>query len=309
MDDTRKKSELRKRLQKELNQTEIPSKYVPHYPMNAERQYKNLVEQYGAGAKKWMRDQINQMEDTANFYTGDENDFAAAKTEKQKRKLRRRRRFEHLGAWVDEMDVFFAAALATVASEKSETDSRIRASQIYDSIAKHNQSEWERAVKDTIGEAVPPESYYGELLMPTRETWVDDNASWLSGIPAELISDVKESAYEAYVDGCSTEEITDRVKERFTSTQNRQKALVINRVSNINTEITKQKHLDAGIHNYIWWTRMDEKVRPSHARLHGKRFSWADPPETDGGRRCHPGEDYGCRCTAIPCFDLKTIEL
>tara|TARA_B100001248_G_scaffold201654_1_gene155893 strand:- start:346 stop:621 length:276 start_codon:yes stop_codon:yes gene_type:complete len=46
---------------------------------------------------------------------------------------------------------------------------------------------------------------------------------------------------------------------------------------------------------YIWRTSGDDKVRTSHAMREGKVFSWDNPPE--GG---HPGEDYGCRCTAEP---------
>ncbi|MEM7191585.1 MAG: phage minor head protein, partial [Pseudomonadota bacterium] len=46
--------------------------------------------------------------------------------------------------------------------------------------------------------------------------------------------------------------------------------------------------------HYIWRTRGDAKVRPSHAENDGKIFAWDNPPPTG-----HPGEDYGCRCTAI----------
>lgn len=44
---------------------------------------------------------------------------------------------------------------------------------------------------------------------------------------------------------------------------------------------------------YIWRTRGDANVRPSHAANNGKVFSWDSPPATG-----HPGEDYGCRCIA-----------
>lgn len=46
---------------------------------------------------------------------------------------------------------------------------------------------------------------------------------------------------------------------------------------------------------YIWRTQGDGKVRSSHAANNGRIFSWDDPPATG-----HPGEDYGCRCTAEP---------
>lgn len=47
--------------------------------------------------------------------------------------------------------------------------------------------------------------------------------------------------------------------------------------------------------HYIWRTRDDEKVRPSHAANDGQIFAWDEPPATG-----NPGEDFGCRCTAEP---------
>lgn len=47
--------------------------------------------------------------------------------------------------------------------------------------------------------------------------------------------------------------------------------------------------------HYIWRTREDDKVRPSHAANNGKIFAWDNPPETG-----HPGDGFGCRCRAEP---------
>ena len=59
---------------------------------------------------------------------------------------------------------------------------------------------------------------------------------------------------------------------------------------------------------YVWRTREDEKVRPSHAANDGKIFAWDNPPPTG-----NPGDDFGCRCTAEPFYpeaaEHITIEL
>jgi hypothetical protein len=47
---------------------------------------------------------------------------------------------------------------------------------------------------------------------------------------------------------------------------------------------------------YIWRTKKDGHVRPEHAALDGKVFSWDNPPPTG-----NPGEAYGCRCWAEAC--------
>jgi SPP1 gp7 family putative phage head morphogenesis protein len=38
---------------------------------------------------------------------------------------------------------------------------------------------------------------------------------------------------------------------------------------------------------YVWRTRDDKKVRPSHAANDGRIFAWDDPPPTG-----NPGDDF-----------------
>lgn len=60
---------------------------------------------------------------------------------------------------------------------------------------------------------------------------------------------------------------------------------------------------EAGQHitpRYVWLTAGDERVRASHAANDGKVFFWSDPPPTG-----NPGEEYGCRCVAVPYADVR----
>ena len=52
---------------------------------------------------------------------------------------------------------------------------------------------------------------------------------------------------------------------------------------------------------YVWRTRRDERVRRSHRMNDGRVFSWTDAPATG-----HPGEDYNCRCEAVPYIPGET---
>jgi SPP1 gp7 family putative phage head morphogenesis protein len=88
--------------------------------------------------------------------------------------------------------------------------------------------------------------------------------------------------------------------------------------SKLNADLTKQQQADAGVEEYVWDSSGDSRVRPCHAALNGKTFNWNDPPEmwyetkkgrVNTGRRCHPGEDYQCRCVALPKFNLETLNL
>lgn len=72
------------------------------------------------------------------------------------------------------------------------------------------------------------------------------------------------------------------------------------------------RYTDAGIVEYRWRCVTGSKlhpVRPSHKALDGKIFRFDDPPITtppsEAPRRNNPGEDYGCRCTAVPVVRRK----
>lgn len=52
---------------------------------------------------------------------------------------------------------------------------------------------------------------------------------------------------------------------------------------------------------YVWRTQHDERVRTSHRVNDGRIFSWSDPPPSG-----HPGEDYICRCEAVPYISGET---
>ncbi len=75
---------------------------------------------------------------------------------------------------------------------------------------------------------------------------------------------------------------------------------VRNRVLLYASRENRRRQQDAGVKRYLWVTMGDSRVRPGHARLNGTIQRWAKPPDVGGGKRCHPGEDFGCRCQAIP---------
>ncbi len=52
---------------------------------------------------------------------------------------------------------------------------------------------------------------------------------------------------------------------------------------------------------YVWRTQRDAKVRGAHRIQDGRIFSWSNPPPTG-----HPGQDFNCRCQAIPYIEGQT---
>lgn len=78
---------------------------------------------------------------------------------------------------------------------------------------------------------------------------------------------------------------------------------------------SKQKQLqyqDVGIETYRWKAiggkRGDGRTRDEHRQAHGKIFFWdqsknKNPVRNGDGQPVHPGQDFGCRCQAVPIVD------
>lgn len=93
------------------------------------------------------------------------------------------------------------------------------------------------------------------------------------------------------------------IQSEWGVTSNKAKFLARQETGLFLAKLRRERFLEAGIQRYRWSTSRDERVRDRHAHLHGKVFTFGDPPVTDDiGNRNEPGEDYNCRCVAIPLY-------
>ena len=133
--------------------------------------------------------------------------------------------------------------------------------------------------------------------------WISENVDLIKTVPSQSLGKIKELVYRQYMDGGSTTNIVKELQRQYGMDKRHANLIARDQIGKLNTKITESQQRDAGVKRYKWSDSRDEKVRKSHRRLNGHIFSWDNPPETDGGRRCHPGEDYQCRCCAIPVFE------
>ncbi len=79
----------------------------------------------------------------------------------------------------------------------------------------------------------------------------------------------------------------------------------------IHGNVLPHLHSQAGYNGYIWKTKQDKRVRPTHAKMHNKRISYSHAHSAKHGfdqgllsviygRLVHPGEEPNCRCSSIP---------
>lgn len=171
--------------------------------------------------------------------------------------------------------------------------------------------EWKRAIRATLGIDILDDYYLGEFYREALTRWVDQNVNLIKTIPKSTLGDMQNIVLDGFRNGRSTKSIIQEIQDVYGQTKRHARLIARDQIGKLNGELTKKQQEDAGVEEYEWSDSGDGRVRDSHKHLNKKRFRWSDPPIVDAktGRRCHPGQDYQCRCVALPVFDIETIDL
>lgn len=163
-----------------------------------------------------------------------------------------------------------------------------------------NRQEVARQMRSVVGVDI----FYNEpKLIETLEEFTRANVAAIRSIPANALGQMEQIISNGFRGGRRASELAKEIRDRFDVSQSKAQFLARDQIGSLNAQLTKQRQEAIGIDEYIWRTSKDENVRAAHARLEGRKFSWDNPP-TVGQRRVHPGEDYGCRCTAEPIIEV-----
>ncbi len=171
--------------------------------------------------------------------------------------------------------------------------------------------EWKRQVHDTLGLNLLEDYYKKEFYREMLEKWVAENVSLIKTIPQECLERMREIVLDGYRSGISTPAIVKKIQKEYSISKSHARLIARDQIGKLNCDITRKQQQDAGVEEYEWSDSDDERVRKRHKKLSGKRYRWDDPPVVDEkrGRRCHPGQDYQCRCVALPVFGFDTLNL
>lgn len=143
-----------------------------------------------------------------------------------------------------------------------------------------------------------------------REPWLDsflknkikDNVGFIKNIKDDYLSEIEKVVHEGIKDGQTAKQIREQLVERVKVAESRAQFIAVDQTGSVLGQMTAERHQQIGIDKFKWLTSHDERVRDSHKDLSDKTFSYDDPPIVNG-RVVLPGEDYRCRCVAIPVFD------
>lgn len=143
-------------------------------------------------------------------------------------------------------------------------------------------------------------SEYKENLDLSIQGWYDN-----------AILRLREKVQQNVAIGFRADKLAEDIKYEYGVTERKALFIAKQETSLFVSKYRENRYGEVGIVEYVWSTSHDERVRPAggkhgvtnnHRVLDGKRFRFSDPPivDTAKGRRANPGEDFGCRCVAIP---------
>jgi SPP1 gp7 family putative phage head morphogenesis protein len=132
--------------------------------------------------------------------------------------------------------------------------------------------------------------------------FVTENLDLIESWERETLERAKRALLHEIQAGTRIEQIKRILSGDFKLSRKKAALIASDQVLRLHGRLTEARQTEAGIEEYFWDSSQDGKVRPRHRELHGTRQRWDTPPIVDlrSGRRAHPGQDYRCRCVALP---------
>lgn len=168
-------------------------------------------------------------------------------------------------------------------------------------VYKFNAKQFINVAKSTGGAANPTvilliavganqgESWYQKLYVE----WHTMSADSFDKLFNNIIQDWSASVRQANFTGKNSEQVNEIAERRFAVYSSWAGNRATGIVGSWNSRLMRQRLYDAGVNSYYWHGMLDERERLKHLRWEGKEIDLNDIHP-------FPGEEYGCRCWAIP---------
>lgn len=156
-------------------------------------------------------------------------------------------------------------------------------------------------VKAVKAISIPPQLTDAQTGIMAAE-WGQNLDKYIKDWSAENIVELRSKIQSNAFGGRRPQELVNFIQHNYGVSQRKAEFLARQETSLLMAKFHEVRYKDIGIRRYRWSTSHDKKVRTDHNELNGEIFDFDSPPVVDHrtGRRANPGEDYNCRCVAIP---------
>lgn len=191
--------------------------------------------------------------------------------------------------------------LAKILGENSENS--VRFEDLFDKTIFQVDKEFRRNVR---GISLTPELTDYQAKKISTE-WQNNLDLWIQDFKAEQIQKLRTEVRQAVMAGNRYGSLIGSIQKSYEVSANKAKFLARQETKLMTTKYQESRYLEAGIPEYQWTCvtgTVAHPVRPWHKKLDGSHQRWDKPPvTTEPGqpeRKNNPGQDYNCRCYAIP---------
>lgn len=134
------------------------------------------------------------------------------------------------------------------------------------------------------------------------EDWGNNLDLYIKKWTQENILKLRQEITPHVLSGGRAQGLVKAIQDNYGVSQRKAQFLARQETALLMSKFQETRYKDIGITRYRWSDSHDQRVRHDHHLLQGKIFSWDNPPVTNRrtGARNHPGQDYNCRCVAVP---------
>ena len=279
----------------------LKSKYIPLYPDSSEREMRRISNAYMKIVSQELKYVLPEIIDAYD------------------REIRKDTREDGLWDLGKKINDSFTRATESIRRKREDFNLGEMLGKAASGVRQSAVREWKRTIGKTLGIEVDADYYRNEMFQEAIEEWTQELGGVFDEVPIDICKLVQKRIEDGYQAGTPTSKIKKEIQHIYSTARQAAADNAAGSVSLLNYNVSRKIQEDAGVKEYMWYTRQDARVRPCHASFHGKNFRWDSPPEiwyettsrgrVYTGRRCAPGQDYFCRCRAVPIFSKDSISV
>lgn len=136
-------------------------------------------------------------------------------------------------------------------------------------------------------------------FQPEIDAFRRDISSLISNVSDTVRKDVEGIVWRGVRNNTRYREVAKEIAARMQVARSRAAFIASDQSNKLYAKLTELRSEEAGLDKYTWRTAKDDRVRPHHAALEGKVFSYKRPPSIG-----NPGEEPRCRCSAAVYLEI-----
>lgn len=198
----------------------------------------------------------------------------------------------------------------------AEISKKVKSKQVFDKSIRTMDDLVSKAIKSVSVTPRLSEKTISDLARDWSESTEREIKSWsmhmTEDLQRKLTVDLRKNVQKHISSGGRFEDMLDTVMKTVGVTKRKAYFIARQETKLMLASLKGSRLTQAGAKRYRWKCvagSAKHPVRPRHKALDGQIFAWSNPPRTseDGepARYNNPGEDYNCRCLAIPILEFE----